>query len=360
MTGVRAAIFDLDVVIAGLAPPNSDSARVRVRAFPSTVILVNRLRDAGLATALVTASRNSAAVLEAAGVLDLFDVVVDGNDAERLGLRGKPDPDFLARRPAGWRTAADCLVVEDAVAGVQAAREGGFAVVVGVDRTGNRTRLDAAGASVVVSDLATLDLRELLRLDQEPASGSVPWRAGASADQGPWVLTYHGFDPAQEGTRETLCTLANGYLGTRGAAPECGADAVHYPGTYLAGVYNRLQTALDGQTLEDEHLVNAPNWLPLRFAPADGEWLTLDSAELVDYGQELDLRRGVLTRDMRFRDASGRTLRVHSERLVSRAAPHLAALRTTFEAENWSGPLRVRSDRRRRRGQRRRAGLRPL
>ena len=157
------------------------------------------------------------------------------------------------------------------------------------------------------------------------------------------MLTYHGYDPAQEGIRETLCTLANGYLGTRGAAPEGGADAAHYPGTYLAGVYNRLQTALDGQTMEDEHLVNAPNWLPLRFAPAEGEWLTLDSAGLVDYGQQLDVRRGVLMRDMRFRDASGRTLRVHSERLVSRAAPHLAALLTAFEAEDWSGRLRVQS-----------------
>ena len=73
--------------------------------------------------------------------------------------------------------------------------------------------------------------------------------------------------------------------GHAGGRSGCGADAAHYPGTYLAGVYNRLQTALDGQTVEDEHLVNAPNWLPLRFAPAEGEWLTPDSAELLDYGQ---------------------------------------------------------------------------
>ena len=67
-----------------------------------------------------------------------------------------------------------------------------------------------------------------------------------------------------------MCTLANGYLGTRGAAPECRADQVHYPGTYLAGVYNRVHTSLNGRLVEDEHLVNAPNWLPLRFTLAEG------------------------------------------------------------------------------------------
>ena len=169
------------------------------------------------------------------------------------------------------------------------------------------------------------------------------WRGGASAEAEPWVLTYHGFDPAQEGTREALCTLANGFLGTRGAASECKADAVHYPGTYLAGVYNRQQTTLDGQTLTDEHMVNAPNWLPLRFALPGGEWLAPGSSELVDYRQQLDLRRGILTRHMRFCDVNGRMLRVISERLVSQRTRHLVALRTTFQAEEWSGPLRVRS-----------------
>ena len=116
--------------------------------------------------------------------------------------------------------------------------------------------------------------------------GGVPsdpsWRGGASAEAEPWVLTCHGFDPAQEGTREALCPLVNGFLGARGAASECKADAVHYPGTYLAGVYNRRQTTLDGQTLTGERMVNAPNWLPLRFALPGGEWLTPGSSELVE------------------------------------------------------------------------------
>ena len=234
------------------------------------------------------------------------------------------------------------MVVEDAVAGVGAARRGGFALVVGVDRAGNRTRLDGAGADIVVADLASVDLKRLSAPALMKALDTT-WRAGASAESGPWVLTYHGFDAAQEGTREALCTLANGYLGTRGAAPECRADQVHYPGTYLAGVYNRVHTSLNGRLVEDEHLVNAPNWLPLRFALAEGHWFTPGSPEVVEYRQDLDLRRGVLTRLVRLRDGAGHVTRVTSERFVSQHARHLAALRTTFEAENWSGRARVQS-----------------
>ena len=61
-----------------------------------------------------------------------------------------------------------------------------------------------------------------------------------------WSLIYEGFDPARERQREALCTLGNGYFATRGAAPEANADSTHYPGTYLAGGYNRLQTEIEG------------------------------------------------------------------------------------------------------------------
>ena len=315
-----------------------------VQAFPSSIALLHRLRDDGLPIALVTASRSSSAVLSAAGVLDLFDAVVDGDDMERLAMLGKPDPAVLLE--AAHRLAvppAECLVVDDAVVGIQAAREGGFGLVIGVDRTGKGTSLAAAGADRVVADLGGFDLDALVgdaagRIEPAPS-----WRAGASTEVSPWVLTYHGFDPKQEGIREALCTLANGYLGTRGAAAECRADAVHYPGTYLAGVYNRLTTRVETQTLEDEHLVNAPNWLPLRFSFAEGPWLSPASPELIEFRQELDMRRATLTRFMRFSDDQGRVTQVTSERLVSQAARHLAALRTTFEAENWSGPVRVQS-----------------
>jgi trehalose/maltose hydrolase-like predicted phosphorylase len=62
----------------------------------------------------------------------------------------------------------------------------------------------------------------------------------------PWSLVYEGFDPASEGLREALCTLGNGRFATRGAVPEAEADQVHYPGTYLAGCYDRLTSTVAG------------------------------------------------------------------------------------------------------------------
>jgi len=107
-------------------------------AFPSSLVLLRRLRAVGLPTALVTSSRNSRAVLEAAGVSDLFDVRVDGSDA-LLSLPGKPDPAMFLE--AAQQLGVDpgrSVVVEDAVAGVRAGAAGGFGLVVGVDRPGNR------------------------------------------------------------------------------------------------------------------------------------------------------------------------------------------------------------------------------
>jgi alpha,alpha-trehalase len=158
-----------------------------------------------------------------------------------------------------------------------------------------------------------------------------------------WALVYEGFDPAQERLRESMCTLGNGYFATRGAAPESNAGPSHYPGTYIAGCYNRLPSDVDGRTLEHEDLVNAPNWLPLTFRHPDESWFGLENVEVLAYRQELDLRRGVLLRDLRVRDPAGRTTRVQSVRLVSMAASHLAALETTITPENWSGPLEIRA-----------------
>ena len=157
-----------------------------------------------------------------------------------------------------------------------------------------------------------------------------------------WTLVYDGFDPAQERLREALCTVGNGYFATRGAAPESPAGRLHYPGTYIAGCYNRLPTEITGRELEHEDLVNAPNWLPLTFRPAGGAWFSLEGVDVLAYRQEIDLRRGLLTRDIRVRDEDGRTTRVRDRRLVHMGAPHLAALETTVTPEDWSGRLEFR------------------
>lgn len=561
-----------------------------VSVFTSTVALIRRLRSEGIRTAVFSASRNCAQVLAAAGIAGLFSVRVDGVDAAELGLAGKPDPAMLIE--VARRLHADperVVVVEDAEAGVAAGRNGGFALVIGIDRGAHADRLLAAGADIVVDDAARIRLLGGLRrvaevadvferwpafsdlldaqkaavlldfdgtlaeivtdpaaarpvegveitlaelaaecpvavisgrdlddlcerlpvrgvwlagshgfelmapdgtrhvhdaapgVEQELAEAAgelrdrlegipgvlvehkrfavavhyrtvseeavsrvstavhdvgrerglritagrkivelrpdVDWDKGAALrwilerlsapalpiylgddmtdedafdvvetnglgivvrddenadrftaarfsvtgvhrvrdllertmrllrDSGAdtWSLTFEGYDPAQEKLREALCTVGNGYFATRGAAPECRAGQYHYPGTYVAGVYNRLQDRVAGQTIDNESLVNLPNWLPVTFRIDDGDPFDLDTAELLEYRQRLDIRRAELIRRFRVRDAVGRTTRVTQRRFAAMHRPHLGALETTITAENWSGRLRIRS-----------------
>jgi beta-phosphoglucomutase family hydrolase len=128
-----------------------------VEAFEGSVRYVHAVRDAGLGRAVVSSSTNTHDVLVATGMLDLFDVVVDGVVAERERLAGKPAPDtFLAGARALRAEPAQAAVFEDALAGVEAGRAGRFGHVIGVDRTGHAAALREHGADVVVGDLAEL------------------------------------------------------------------------------------------------------------------------------------------------------------------------------------------------------------
>ena len=161
--------------------------------------------------------------------------------------------------------------------------------------------------------------------------------SGQSGDQ--WTLVYEGYRPEDEGLREALCAVGNGYFMTRGACAQSSADRVHYPGTYLAGGFNRLVSAVAGRTIENEDLVNLPNWLPLTFRIDDGPEFSVDSAELLQYRQELDLRQGILRRSLVFRDNAGRETELIERRFVSMADKNLAALEVTLTARNWSGHI---------------------
>ena len=128
-------------------------------AYPSTVEVIRALRTRRVRTGLVTASRNAAEVLAAAGVADLFDERVDGLVGAELHLAGKPDPAMFLEAARRLGVSPDrAAVVEDALSGVAAGRAGGFAIVVGVDRAGQAEALREAGADVVVADLADLDI----------------------------------------------------------------------------------------------------------------------------------------------------------------------------------------------------------
>lgn len=142
-------------------------AREGVEVFESSVRLLHALRRAGIKTALVSSSRNAAAVLEAAGLVDLFDARIDGVDLARLHLKGKPAPDlFLLAAERLGVVPARAIVVEDAVSGVEAGRAGRFRHVIGIDRHGRPEALRQAGADLVVPDLA------FLKVEGIPIEGS--------------------------------------------------------------------------------------------------------------------------------------------------------------------------------------------
>jgi alpha,alpha-trehalase len=160
----------------------------------------------------------------------------------------------------------------------------------------------------------------------------------------PWVLEFGSYNPTNEPLREALCTVGNGRFATRGAAPECSAENQgHYPGTYVAGVYNRLSDEISGRSIENESLVNLPNWLPFTFRTEDGEWFSIDDVEVLFFRQALELDRGILIREVRFRDQRGRETSLSQRRLVHMTRPSLGALETTIRPENWSGLLTARS-----------------
>jgi len=295
-----------------------------VQTFEAAIDLVRALRTQGVRTGVVTSSINCESVLRKAGIEDLFDVRVDGLDIARLGLRGKPAPDaFLEAARRMHTEPSRTVVVEDAIVGVKAGRAGSFGLVIGVDHVGDSHLLREAGADVVVKTLAQVHV--------------------ATESPSAWSLVYQEFDSGREGIRESLCALGNGYFTTRGAAVWADADDVHYPGTYLAGGYNRLRTDIQGRVVENEDLVNLPNWLPLTFRIEQGDWFDLRTVTIRSYRQELDLRRGVLCRAMDIEDAQGRRTALAERRFVSMSDMHLGALELTVKAENWSGRMTFRS-----------------
>jgi trehalose/maltose hydrolase-like predicted phosphorylase/beta-phosphoglucomutase-like phosphatase (HAD superfamily) len=330
----------------------------RFMAFPDALRFILAVKDCGIGVAAASSSKNAKLFLErirldtfaaeqrldyafvqdGMTLAELFDADLSGRDFPR----GKPDPMiFLTAAAELGLSPADCFVIEDATSGVQAAKAGRMAAI-GVARLGDQEQLAGAGADLVVPTLDDVCLPPLAegRLEERRAAEDVR-RRHTQRPPNVWTLVYEGFDPERQGLREALCALGNGYFVTRGALPEADADGVHYPGTYVAGLYNRLVSTVAGREIENEDLVNVPNWLPLRFRVTGGPWSDVGQAE--DHRLELDMRRGMLTRQFTWRDAGGRRTSVIQRRFVSYKDEHLAGLETQLTAKNWSGTLEVRS-----------------
>jgi len=152
-----------------------------------------------------------------------------------------------------------------------------------------------------------------------------------------YSIEYNDWNPKEQKLREALCTLGNGYFATRGAAEEKKADKNNYPGTYLAGGFNRAITKIADKDIENEDFVNFPNWLCLKFRPEGGEWIDLDKDKIIEYQQVLSMRKGLLIRSFTVEDSEGRRTCIKSRRLVSMRDKHIAAIEWELTAENWSG-----------------------
>jgi alpha,alpha-trehalase len=156
-------------------------------------------------------------------------------------------------------------------------------------------------------------------------------------------VVFDNYDQAQEQRRESLCALGNGKFCTRGASFESQADGTHYPGTYVAGGYDIATLESEGGPFELEELVNMPNWLSLAFKIDGDDWFSIDKVELLKYSQRLNLREGILYRDLHFRDEHHRETKLAERRFVHMQYSHLCGIELTITPVNWSGTVTVRT-----------------
>ncbi len=303
-----------------------------VKVYPTTVSLIKELLAKGIKVGVASSSKNCKVVLEAAGILELMETRVDGEVSAELGLQGKPEPDIFTVASDNLGVTYDrAVVVEDAVSGVQAGKKGNFGLVIGIAREENHKELHQNGADIVVSDIGDIGLE-----------GIENWfREGLEEDN--WSVSFTDYDPKKEKSREALLAIGNGYFGTRGAMEEVIAGESNYPGTYIAGLYNRLVSKVADRDIENEDFVNAPNWLALSFKIDDDEWFDPNNCKILDVYRKIDFKTGLLSKVMTVRDEQGRETLIQSRRMASMADPHLAAIEYSISPINYDGKITVKS-----------------
>jgi alpha,alpha-trehalose phosphorylase len=322
--------------------------RTGVQVFPGSIAWVRELRWAGLKTAVVSSSRNCAAVLARAGIDNLFDTRVDGETSVELRLAGKPAPDtFLEAARRLGVPPERAVVVEDALAGVEAGRAGKFGLVIGVDRDSHAADLAAHGANLVVADLG-----ELLAAPAEEVHRAGPRdhrlvaaarRIVAATDAyppDPWRLVERRYNPNYIEQTETLFALANGYLGIRASFEE--GEPSFRPETLLNGFHETwpivYPESAHGFAATGQTIVPVPDGTTIRLL-IDDDPINCQTTEVRDFERALDMQRGVLERSVVYQLADGRQFRVSTSRFVSLAQRHMACIR--YEVTALDAPSRL-------------------
>jgi beta-phosphoglucomutase family hydrolase len=299
-----------------------------IEAYNSTVDLIKELKAKGIKVGVATSSKNGELVLKKTGLISLIEARVDGVVSQEIGLKGKPAPDiFLEAAKKLGVSPEKSVIVEDATSGVSAGELGRFGLVIGLAREENHQELRANGADVAVSDISEFGLAEINQWFKDGFNKSL------------WEVKFDDYDKGLVATREAIFAIGNGYFGTRGSFEECTDDLLHYPGTYIAGLYNALDSEVSGRMVRNEDFVNAPNWLLLRFKIDNGEWITPDSAKVKHLERTIDLKNGVYNRTVIYADNLGRETKITSARFASATKLNLGAMDILIEPLNYSGNI---------------------
>jgi len=324
-----------------------------VEVFPGSVAWVRELRWSGLKTAVVSSSQNATAVLAHAGITNLFDAQVDGDTALELHLAGKPAPDtFLEAARRLGVSPGRTVVVEDALAGVEAGRAGKFGLVIGVDRDGHAADLAAHGADLVVADLSELlapPAEEVHRAGpREHRLLAAAKRIVAASDDyapDPWRLVEHRYNPGYIEQTETLFAVSNGFLGIRGSFEE--GEPSFRGETLLNGFHETWPIVYPerayGFAATGQTIMPVPDGTIIRLF-VDEDPVTCQTTEVREFERALDMRRGVLDRSVVYQLADGRRFRVDTERFVSLAQRHLACIHYEVTALDAPGRLVISSE----------------
>lgn len=282
--------------------------------LPGVATLLDELDAANIPYALGSASRNARLVLEKLGIIGRFAFIADGNTP----VRKKPAPDLFRYAATQLNVPAhNCLVVEDAAAGVRAAQAAGMATLaVGdADRFGSLLENGRTARHDNMSNVRLATLQQIATLDPL------------------WHVTENSFEPAKQHHKETVFTLGNGYFSSRGTFEE------GYPQesriTFAHGIWNDMPVSFT-------ELVNLPNWMDLDIT-VDGMRFRLDEGTILDYQRHLDVRRGLLLRDVRWQAPSGVVLDMRFERFIAYTNEHVGAMRVLITAVNQPTTVQIAS-----------------
>lgn len=302
-----------------------------VQVYESTVAFIEDLKKEGIRLGVASSSKNCKMVLETADLLHYFETRVDGVVSAEIGLKGKPEPDIFTTACDNLGVAYDrTVVVEDAVSGVQAGARGGFGLTLGLAREENEEALSKNGADLVLRDISELGGIE-----------AVDNWFSHRVEELKWNLNYTNYESEKEKSREALLATGNGFFATRGSMEEVNAGENNYPGSYMAGLFNRRKTKVGDRWIENEDFVNFINWLPVNFRYEGGEWFDPNKNDFYLLERRLDLKTGVLYRSLLVKHTDGKETQVDSRRFVSMANPHVAGLEYSVTPLNYSGEIEL-------------------